>query len=130
MLRYSALLLAMLLSVGRASWADELLESWRCFDRFDFDKTELLLTLARYQGEWSEYGVVTLSGVEPITTLFGIKGFKRRWDWDQYAVIVEPNGDGHYYDFSTTPDGETIPASMSFQCKKVSTTAPQALPKT
>ena len=61
LLRYSALLLAMLLSVGRASWADELLESWRCFDSADFLETESLLTLVRYQdASGDEYGVVTL----------------------------------------------------------------------
>ena len=54
LLRYSALLLAILLSVGRASWADELLESWRCFDSADFLETESLLTLARYQGVTGE----------------------------------------------------------------------------
>ena len=119
MLRYSALLLAILLSVGRASWADELLESWRCFDRFEFNKTELLLTLVRYQGELGEYGVVTLPGVEPIATFFRINGLERRWDWDQYAVVVNPNGDRSYYDFRTTLAGETAPSSMSFQCEKV-----------
>ena len=90
LLRYSALLLAILLSVGRASWADELLESWRCFDSADFLETESLLTLARYQGEGSEYGVVTLPGVEPIATFFKVNGLERRWDW--YVVMIMGDG--------------------------------------
>ena len=129
MLSARALLLVILLSVSSASWADwddgELIESWRCSEHLS--DTKPLLTLSRYQGEWGEYGVVTLPGVEPIVTFFRINGLERRWDWEwddalggyQYAVVVELDGDGVYFDFSGIGVGEKILPSERFQCKKV-----------
>ena len=60
LLRYSTLLLVMLLGVSRPSWADEPIESWRCFDYFG--EKQMLLELARYRGAVGEYGVIHLPG--------------------------------------------------------------------
>ena len=48
LLRYSTLLLVMLLGVSRPSWADEPIESWRCFDYFG--EKQMLLELGSLPG--------------------------------------------------------------------------------
>ena len=125
MLRYrviGAALVVMLLGVGRPSWAEEVvLEHWRCFSNSDYNMTEPLLILTRYRGAAGEYGVVYLPGVEPITTAFDVVGLNRRWDWElrtggyRYAVVVDIDGGGGYYDFGSKP--ESVTPSMRFKCK-------------
>ena len=55
------------------------------------------------------------------------QGLDLRWDWGtyyrdgeskyRYAFIIEPDGTGLYYDFSTSTDGIASPRS-SYKCKK------------
>ena len=53
-------------------YADEPIESWRCFDYFG--EKQMLLELACYRGAVGEYGVIHLPGVEPITTFCRFPG--------------------------------------------------------
>ena len=55
---------------------------------------------------------------------FQITGLDRRWDWDiqsdasyEYSFVIEPNGDGSYYDFSRVESGESAQPSQLYQCK-------------
>ncbi len=53
-------------------------------------------------------------------------GLDHRWDWGgesskdetKFSFIINPNGQGLYYDFSNVPKGETTSARGIFKCKK------------
>lgn len=53
-------------------------------------------------------------------TYYQRAGLEHRWDWgpneNDYAFIIEANGTGLYYDFSSSADGERTGASDSFKC--------------
>lgn len=53
------------------------------------------------------------------STFYSRKGLDRRWDWGQngiYAFIIEADGTGLYYDFSSVPDGKSKSADQLFNC--------------
>ena len=103
----------------------EALETWRCFDSYEFNFYEektVLFTLYRLKED--EGGLVSVAGVIQ-KARFYIAGLDRRWDFPSdasladgsylYSFIIKPDGTGLYYDFSTSILGRTT-ASESYTC--------------
>ena len=46
------------------------------------------------------------------------QGISHRWDWEgtKYSFVIEPDGTGLYYDFSSVKKGETTRARDLFKC--------------
>lgn len=66
-------------------------------------------------------GTVKLGGIKVGSATTGIEGLNRRWNWTSgisgsFALIIEPDGTGLYYDFSE--EKETIP-SDNFMCSQL-----------
>ena len=99
------------------------IENWRCYDRLDFGKSNVLVKLARIRqqnGVSFVFGKVSVAGITH-RTRFKIAGFERRWDFGEnlnYAFVINPNGDGAYYDFSRLKPGETTTARQLYNCNK------------
>ncbi len=101
---------------------DATTETWRCFERTDFLNTTVLVKLTRVtiDNEKFGYGEVSVAGIT-YPAIFEVAGFNRRWNfgldemWD-YSFVIEPNGDGAYYDFSNVEDGDTTTPSQLFTC--------------
>ena len=94
-------------------------ETWRCFDNADFNRNHVLFTLIRLEsgGEVSVAGMTHSAGFE-------VRGLDRRWDFGpdgdggyDYAVVIQSDGTGLYYDFSRSTDGRGKP-SQFFECEK------------
>ena len=102
--------------------AMEAREMWRCFAPTDYNKTMPLFTLARMRIDGKDVGgEVSVAGVTHLAQ-FQVAGLNRRWDWDyhgergfRYALIIQPDGTGKYYDFSNSSDGSAR-ASQFFEC--------------
>ena len=113
---------------GKAAHAQEkptpqLIESWKCFDKFSSTSSPVLARLKRFSKGVSGHGVVEVAGVSH-EAKFRIEGFDRRWDFGRrvypsgmidydYAFIIQPNKEGFYYDGPTygSPD-------QFFRCEK------------
>ena len=96
----------------------ESLETWRCFDRTDLNRTNVLLTLTRLENG----GEVSVAGTT-YSTQFEVRGLDRRWDFGlddngsyDYMFRIEPDGTGLYYDFSLSTDGTAKP-SQTYECE-------------
>jgi hypothetical protein len=79
-------------------------ESWECKDLLE-RSSSVLVTATVESGR--DKGTISVSGIKH-TTAFRVAGFNRRWDFGrspgggyQYAFIIEPNGDGQYYEFNS-----------------------------
>ena len=100
----------------------EALETWRCFSRFDFSQETVLFTLYRLKED--EAGLVSVAGIIH-KAMFYVAGLERRWNFPSdalladggypYSFIIEPDGTGLYYDFSTSEDGQAR-ASQLYTC--------------
>lgn len=55
-------------------------------------------------------------GNSGIKTFYERYGVNRRWDWDKYSIVIEPDGIGSYYDFTNVPTGGTTSASGLYKC--------------
>ena len=101
---------------------DTTTEIWRCFDYMDFEKNTVLIRLTRVTryNEDLDFGEVSVAGVTYMA-LFRVTGLDRRWDFGSdelpnYSFIIQPNGDGAYYDFSNVEAGGTTKPSQVFEC--------------
>ena len=92
-------------------------ETWSCRGRHGGSGTLLSVTVheSRLSGE------VHVAG-ETQPAMFHVAGIDRRWDWGadhdgkyQYALVIMPNGDGAYLDFSSK--SEAYP-SRKFKCSR------------
>lgn len=71
-------------------------------------------------------GVITAAGKDNLSK-YSIKGFTRRWDFGgtnskgvfNYSFLLELNGDGSYYDFSSAKEGAYVSPLMTYQCRAV-----------
>ena len=97
-------------------------EMWHCFGWSDHNKATPLFTLGRVRvGGKDVGGEVSVAGITH-PAYFQVAGLERRWDWDyhdeggfRYALIIEPDGTGKYYDFSASDDGR-VEARQFFKC--------------
>ena len=98
----------------------ESLETWRCFDMTDFNRTNVLRTLTHLE----HTGEVSVAGTT-YWTAFEVRGLDRRWDFGvgddgtfDYMFRIEPDGTGLYYDFSRSTDG-TVSPRQTFKCEQL-----------
>ena len=95
-------------------------EAWRCFAPTDFLKETAVVELTRetLDGQAEGVGEVSVAGVA-WPAMFRIAGLNRRWDFGEefsYAFVIEPSGQGAYYDFSSVEDSDGTGASQFFGC--------------
>jgi len=100
-------------------------EIWMCFDKSDLidlsvygTPAKVLVTAIVEQKQ--TLGKIHVAGVT-YNTSYSVNGFIRRWDFggkgrDEYAFLIEPDGDGAYYDF--TKSKKKVRASLVLECKK------------
>ena len=55
-------------------------------------------------------------------TYYSRIGIEHRWDWgpngSDYAFLIQPDGTGLYYDFTTVKKGESTTANDVYQCHR------------
>ena len=96
-------------------------EEWRCFSTSDFFRENVLVRLTREMKRGVDLGSgeVSVAGVTH-DARFEVAGIDRRWDFGgdmQYAFVIQPDGSGAYYDFSTVEDGGRTGPSQQFGCE-------------
>ncbi len=103
---------------------------WNCYSPRDYDlwwrltkaklpasKPEIIVVLTRWRNKPG--GQVWASG-STWTADYGIEGINRRWDFGdgRYAVILQPDGAGRYYDFTFAGDDGKAEQRNAFQCER------------
>ena len=95
-------------------------EVWECRDSFSSSVSSVLLYATVDDEKIS--GTIKVAGTE-YYTIYYTSGFNRRWDFDlnksgtyKYSLLIEPDGDGIYYDFSSGK--KSVKPSMFFKCKQ------------
>jgi hypothetical protein len=94
--------------------------SWYCRDFVDDDR---ILVEVGFFGDPALEGVGFIlydGGYSGKSTHYNRKGLEHRWDWGpdgtDYAFVIQPDGTGLYYDFSSVPDGTSKKASAVYKC--------------
>jgi hypothetical protein len=119
---FTALVFWVAIAIGQESQPEvKTDETWSCWESYDTKRKELVrLTVFRDSG----IGGLVVAGSRQIAD-FEVQGFNRRRNFDfseeekihRFAFIIEPVGDGLYYDFSS--GGKTACASQSYQCGEI-----------
>ncbi|MHC5083926.1 MAG: hypothetical protein ACYTET_08335 [Planctomycetota bacterium] len=96
-------------------------EIWECRD-FHGDSKEVLFEVGRFVG-FSQGGFILYDGGSSgDLTRYQRKGINKRWSWEttagSFSFVLEPDGTGHYYDFTGVPEGEKIKSTDLFRCSK------------
>jgi hypothetical protein len=103
--RLTVLLIASLCSTGAVAQARS--ETWSCTTFFGSEA----LVVAAHEG--GNTGTIAVAGTQH-KTRYGVEGFDRRWSFGpvvrdttpRFLFLVEPDGDGYYFDFAEGPDSQ------------------------
>ena len=94
--------------------------SWRCGDRNDYYGYDTLVEVGSFSNsELEVLGFVLYDdSYSGELTMYGRKGLNLRWDWGDggnYAFVIEPDGTGRFYDFSSAEVGESRKANEVYK---------------
>ena len=106
-------------------------ETWECYDIAAYDRATPLVVLdgsLRMDSETPNLGpgTVRLLGLVEHDAQFRIDGLDRRWNFGldegsyEFAIVIEPNGNGSYYDFSAVSSGERTGPKQLYSCERAS----------
>jgi len=115
------LICLMLFVVGTVSvqaQGSDIVEKWRCFGQWDFDKKKVVIELEGRIPAGAAWGPgqIWVRGIGQDGE-FTIRGVDLWWEWDggQYGFIIQPDGSGGYYDFEGRRDLR-VPPSQRYNC--------------
>ena len=91
--------------------------AWKHLKSSKYSKPRAVVVLTRWRNRPG--GQVWASG-STWTADYGIEGINRRWDFGdgRYAVILQPDGAGRYYDFTFAGDDGKAEQRNAFQCER------------
>lgn len=114
---FVSVVLLLILTVSATAHASPV-ETWKCWDLFD--QSESILVTATVEPGRKKGGIAVAGVIH--ATVFQVAGFDRRWDFGssnkgyQYSFIIEPNGDGHYFDFGK--ESKAKPSKL-MKCREI-----------
>jgi hypothetical protein len=113
----SILALVLCLGVATSGFAADkaIIETWECVK--PPYRTDILVIAKVFEGR--KIGRIDVAGVT-YKTIFKVQGFTRRWNFGDgfiYSLLIEPGGEGAYYDFSSAKEGESVQPSYLLRCK-------------
>jgi len=97
--------------------------SWHCSDYINRGRT--LVEVGIFSNHTlSDFGFVLYDGgYSGDSTSYQRRGINQRWDWgpngSEYTFVIEPDGTGLFYDFSSIPDGESTKANAVYKCNRI-----------
>ena len=91
--------------------------AWKHLKSSKYSKPRAVVVLTRWRDRPG--GQVWASGSTWMAD-YGIEGINRRWDFGdgRYAVILQPDGVGKYYDFAFAGDNGKAEQRDAFQCER------------
>ena len=52
----------------------------------------------------------------PIDTIYQMRGVQHEWNWEDYKIKIDSDGNGRYWDFSDADKGEMVTSSEVYEC--------------
>ena len=109
---------------------------WVCYDRIKYifgdgsrfrPKPPVILKLKQFSDSSGSFSVTTRGIVEIIDgtrqpALFSFKGINRTWVFGKnydHQIVLKPNQEAYYYDFTGAKDGERRKSRQGFHCEKL-----------
>ena len=109
---------------------------WVCYDRIKYifgdgsrfrPKPPVILKLKQFSDSRGNFsvsrrGIVEITGGAKQPALFSFKGINRTWAFGNkynHQIVLEPNQEANYYDFTGAKDGERRKARQFFRCEKL-----------
>lgn len=111
--------------LGAETYSEEILgkfTSWQCKDYVEYTGT--LVEVGSFDNPKLEgLGFILYDGSDSgELTNYQRKGINHRWDWgpngSDYAFVINPDGTGLFYDFSSAPEGELVKANGVYKCSR------------
>ena len=93
-------------------------ERWYAVDKYNYNFEEKVRFQVGYFKNNNIGFVLYENGTIGEEAHFARQGLNLRWDWGldgtsyKYCIVIEPDGTGLYYDFSTSTDGTAKPRSI------------------
>lgn len=98
-------------------------ERWYAVDKYDTSNTEVRFQVGYFIESNPVIGFILYeNGTTGELADFSRQGLDLRWDWGEYyrdgssryrySFVIEPDGTGLYYDFSTSTDGVAKPRGI------------------
>ena len=89
-------------------------KKWDCYDRYD----GYYLLSVGYIPELSDSrGMLFLKdSKEPIETFHSLQGVQHHWNWEDFQIVIQTDGDGYFYDFTGAKSGEERTPRESYEC--------------
>jgi hypothetical protein len=112
-----------LITIDGKSYKENEYTSWRCYK--NLLSTKVLVEVGRFSAQELHMNGFILFDGGNIGELISYKraGLNHRWDWDKvgdnykYTFVIEPEGNGLYYDFSGTKNESSQKAKATYKCK-------------
>lgn len=97
---------------------DDGFTSWCCVDPYAY-RRKTLVEVGTFTKNGTIYGFILYDGGdEGELTHFSREGLEYRWDWDDYTLVIQPDGTALYYDFTNVPYGESTKPRLIFDAYK------------
>ena len=92
--------------------------NWKRWDCYDFVYDHYILGIGYVPEISDSKGILFLKGSSEsgIYTTHSLEGVQHHWEWDDFKIVIESGGIGHFYDFSGAKSGETRIASETYKC--------------
>lgn len=96
-------------------------ECWYAVDKYNYDDIveKIRFQVGYFKNSPSDGFILYEDGAVGELAYFSRQGLDFRWDWGsngengyRYSFIIEPDGTGLYYDFSTSKDGTAKPRGL------------------
>jgi len=113
---------------GQALFVDKLANlapahHWRCTDRAEPKPRQVLFEVAYSENNFGnrypnggDFGLVAMEPGKAQVAQFTRNGLDLVWKWGDFTLVMQPNGDALYYNFTGVARGESIRPSAIYEC--------------
>ena len=93
--------------------------NWKKWNCYDFVYGGYILSIGYVPEISDSRGVLFLKGSSNsgIDTTHSLRGVQHRWEWDDYIIVIESDGIGHFYDFTGAKSGEERASKEVYKCR-------------
>ena len=92
---------------------------WKKWDCYDWRGVKYILRVGYVPEISDSKGILFLKGSHEsgIDTTHSLRGVQHRWEWDDYIIVIESDGIGHFYDFTGAKSGEERASKEVYKCR-------------
>ena len=94
---------------------------WKKWDCYEFSSSGKYLFTIGYIPEINAEGyyegkLFLKDTTSPIETAYRLRGVQHEWEWEDFKIKIDSDGQGRYWDFSNADAGEEVMSSELYEC--------------